>query len=117
QPCSQPRYGFTERSKPTSGELLRLITVRARSSVTEVAGRGASAMSAYTDSQPSSVPVVTSDWNLPATREAAPRPLIGAWGLRASSMPLALAGAVASQETARDVYWATFRPAPTHASA
>src|SRR3990167_6220281 len=39
-PCAQPRWGFTERSKPTSGELLRVITVFASSLRTSVARDG-----------------------------------------------------------------------------
>jgi len=31
QPCSQPRYGLIERSKPMSGELLRAMIVRVES--------------------------------------------------------------------------------------
>ncbi len=39
QPCSQPRYGFTDCENGRSGEVLRLMIVRAGSMRTVVCGR------------------------------------------------------------------------------
>src|SRR5207253_1610692 len=40
QPCSQPRYGLIERSKPISGESLRAMIVRVASTLSIVADGG-----------------------------------------------------------------------------
>ena len=53
QPCSHPRYGLTDRSKGTSGELLRLMIVRGRSTVTVVRRRGGAPSSASRSSSQS----------------------------------------------------------------
>src|SRR3954464_1951333 len=73
QPCSQPRYGLIDCSKWISGESLRLMIERARSSVTCVSGRGAGSSSRY---QPSSSRVFAIDSKRPSGFEAAPRPLM-----------------------------------------
>src|SRR5690606_41847457 len=76
--------------------------LRARSSVTRVAGCGAG--SSYTEPQPSSSLRAVVFSNRAATREASPRPLM-ACGRDASSMPTAYAGGVATPETrARTVH-------------
>src|SRR5579862_7841501 len=75
QPCSQPRYGLIDCSKWMSGESLRLMIERARSSVTTVSGRGAISSSRY---QPSSSRVFATDSKRPSGFEAAPRPLMRA---------------------------------------
>src|SRR5216683_1797639 len=55
QPCSQPRYGLIERSKPISGESLRAMIVRVASTLRTVGTRpGPLSSSPSTVPQPSS---------------------------------------------------------------
>src|SRR6201982_1998909 len=74
QPCSQPRYGLIERSKPISGESLRAMIVRVESTVNVVVN-GASSSSAVP--QPSSKDTRFSASKRPLSLLAAPRPLRG----------------------------------------
>src|SRR5207253_10708687 len=70
QPCSQPRYGLIERSKPISGESLRVITLRAVSSATVVLNGGNSSRLC----QPSSNASRASASKRPLALDCAPRP-------------------------------------------
>jgi hypothetical protein len=75
QPCSQPRYGLIERSKPISGESLRAMIVRVASTDNVVATRSGSASSP--EPQPSSKTTRFSCSKRPVSLLAAPRPLRG----------------------------------------
>src|SRR3954447_23437108 len=79
QPCSQPRYGLIERSKPISGESLRAMIVRVASPAALVATRSGCASSP--EPQPSSKAPRFSSSKRPLSLLAAPRPL------RALTMP------------------------------
>src|SRR5215471_9062400 len=72
QPCSQPRYGLIERSKPISGESLRAMIVRVESTLSVVVN-GAGFSSAVP--QPSSNAMRFSASKRPLSLLAAPRPL------------------------------------------
>src|SRR5246127_5391700 len=74
QPCSQPRYGLIERSKPMFGESLRAVIVRVESTV-KVEVKGPSSSSAVP--QPSSNARRLSASKRPLSLLAAPRPLRG----------------------------------------
>src|SRR5665213_692940 len=74
QPCSQPRYGLIERSKPMSGELLRAMIVRVASMLSRVCS-GAGSGSA--EPQPSSNATRSSLSKRPEALVTAPRPLRG----------------------------------------
>src|SRR5262245_49141913 len=84
-PCSQPRYGLTERSNPMSGESLRVMTDRATSILTVVAngGSGSSSVGASISA------VRCTDSKRCGALETAPRPLrtnrTGAVGSRTGS--------------------------------
>src|SRR6266481_1778384 len=70
QPCSQPRYGLIERSNGMSGDVLRVMTLRAVSIATSVLNGGSSSI----DRQPSSNATRTRGSNLPEAFVRAPRP-------------------------------------------
>src|SRR6266436_6859487 len=70
QPCSQPRYGLIERSNGMSGDVLRVMTLRAVSIATSVLNGGSSSI----DCQPSSNATRTRGSNLPEAFVRAPRP-------------------------------------------
>src|SRR5205807_2351474 len=70
QPCSQPRYGLIERSKPMSGESLRAMIVRVASTL-RVVRSGIGSSSAVP--QPSSNATRFSSSNRPLLLLAAPR--------------------------------------------
>src|SRR5512141_2495924 len=72
QPCSHPRYGLIERSKPISGESVRVMMERAVSSVTVVASGGSSSSSS---GRCSASGARCTDSNRCARLETAPRPL------------------------------------------
>src|SRR5439155_26045137 len=74
QPCSQPRYGLIERSKPISGESLRAMIVRVVSTDNVVGSRAGSASE---DPQPSSNGTRFSLSKRPLSLVPAPRPLRG----------------------------------------
>src|SRR5438067_11838137 len=76
QPCSQPRYGLIERSKPMSGESLRAMIVRVASTASVVASRAGSSSE---EPQPSSNGTRFSVSKRPLSLVPAPRPLRG-WG-------------------------------------
>ena len=71
QPCSQPLYGLMDRSKSTSGLVLRAMIVRACSGV-RVVRRGAASTSSPV--QPSSKASTVSGSNRPVEFYRAPRP-------------------------------------------
>src|SRR5215813_14207640 len=75
QPCSQPRYGLIERSKPISGESLRAMIVRVASTDSLVPTRSGCASSP--EPQPSSKATRLSCSKRPLSLLAAPRPLRG----------------------------------------
>src|SRR5262249_23855210 len=74
QPCSQPRYGLIERSNGISGEVLRVMTLRAVSIATSVLNGGSSSI----DSQPSSNVTAICGSKLPEAFVSAQRPRPGA---------------------------------------
>src|SRR5918911_1528546 len=74
QPCSQPRYGLIERSKPISGESLRAMIVRVVSTDRIVGNRIGSASD---EPQPSSNGTRFSLSKRPLSLLPAPRPLRG----------------------------------------
>src|SRR6185437_3940293 len=85
QPCSQPRYVFTARSKPISGELFQLITDFVASRVSVVASGGSSATSPPSVSQPSSNGLAVCESKRTPGLVVAPRPRrasegMAAWG-------------------------------------
>src|SRR5206468_1148476 len=74
QPCSQPRYGLIERSKPMSGESLRAMIVRVASTASVVSSRAGSSSE---EPQPSSNGTRFSVSKRPLSLVPAPRPLRG----------------------------------------
>src|SRR3712207_5651714 len=76
QPCSQPRYGLMERSKPMSGLLLKAMALRAPS-FSRVVGRGGRSARSASDPQPSSKASRAVASNRTGGVDTAPRPLPG----------------------------------------
>src|SRR6185369_17709920 len=72
-PCSHPRYGLIDCSKPTSGESLVLMTPFARSACTLVA----TLSGASSRSHPSSTASIPVRSNRPAGFDSEPRPFNG----------------------------------------
>jgi hypothetical protein len=81
-PCSHPRYGLIETSKPTSGESLRVRMLFACSAVT-VVWSGGSSFASSSPLQPSSTTSTRRDSKRPSGFEIAPRPLMisGGFGM------------------------------------
>src|SRR3954466_14728168 len=81
QPCSQPRYGLTERSKPMSGEALRVRIVFGCSMVTVVRrfGRPSSASTVSSHSPSSTLSFRLK--RVGVELRVAPRPLIDSTGI------------------------------------
>src|SRR3982751_5882189 len=83
QPCSHPRYALMERSKPTSGELLRVRIERGCSMVTVVRRFGTpSSASTWSSHSPSA----TRSWRLKRVGvrlRVAPRPSLDSTGIQA----------------------------------
>src|SRR5688500_10249205 len=82
QPCSQPRYGLIDRSKPMSGDVLREMMVLGCSIVTVVRSGGASpSMSSAASSQSPSRTRSADPVRVGRRLVGAPRPEIGGRGL------------------------------------
>src|SRR5437764_7980261 len=81
QPCSHPRYAFIDRSKPTSGELLR-VRIDLGCSMVTVVRRFGTPSSASTWSSQS--PSATRSWRLKRVGvglRVAPRPWLDSTGI------------------------------------
>src|SRR3569623_460074 len=86
QPCSQPLYGLIERSKPTSGDWLRVMIFLAVSMPSTV-WNGAFSHSSGSPPQPSSVLTRSGLSNRPLGRlVTAPRPLSGTSRMTSTSV-------------------------------